>query len=296
MTDQIGLIGIGNMGEPISLNLLKNFGSLWIYDVHSEACETVKKHGAVVADSPVQVAEKCDIILLVVPGAKEVEKVLFSSSGISQIIDKEILVVDMTTSDPRSSVSFSKRLAEKGIDYLDAPMTGGVIGAKDGQLLLMIGGQQDHVTRCWPVFQHISKKAFHLGKVGSGHLMKLIHNQLSHATFLAACEAVFLGQQYDLSVDTMIEVFNQGNARSYATEVRFPKFILPETYDMGATFNTVYKDISLVREIGQAAGVKLPINDCTHDYWEYGVKSNQGEEDCTKIFPLLNECLLKNAS
>ena len=135
----------------------------------------------------------------------------------------------MTTTDPDFPKSISKRLSVKEIDYLDAPISGGALGAQNAQLVIMVGGKQEALEKCLPVFNSISKRVVYMGESGSGQTVKLIHNQLSYTTFCATCEAVIMGEKLGLTADKMIDVFNNGTARSFATEVRFPKFILTMT-------------------------------------------------------------------
>jgi len=120
-------------------------------------------------------------------------------------------------------------------------------------------------------------------------LVKLINNQLAHATFLANCEAFTLGEKLGLSLEAMTEVFNHGTARSYSTEIRFPRYILPKSFNMGATFATVYKDLSLVGKLKNRAGLKLPITRNAHSYYKFAVKSGDEEEDFSKIFLKMKE-------
>lgn len=291
MVDKIGLIGAGNMGRPIAENLLREISALVVYDKKPKIMKKMEEIGAKVTQSPAEVASQTNVIFVIVPSSTEVDDVLFGQNGVVETATDGTVIVDMTTSEFQFSTRVAERLSKLGLEYLDSPMTGGVLGAKEAQLLLMVGGKHEIFKKYLHFFEIISKRAIYLGKAGSGHLMKLIHNQLSHATFLATCEAVTLGQEYGLSSKTMIEVFNSGNARSYATEVRFPRFILPETYDMGATFETVYKDISIVRKIGEEAGLRLPINDCTYQYWQYGIEKGEKEKDCTVIFQMMKNIL-----
>jgi 3-hydroxyisobutyrate dehydrogenase len=199
----------------------------------------------------------------------------------------------MTTGDPHYSKPFADRLARREIAYLDSPMTGGATVAKAGRLLLMVGGDRSVYERCLPVLERISKRAVHVGPVGSGHVMKRIHNHVSHAVFAATCEGVALGERLGLSPTNMLEVFNEGNARSYTTEVRSPKFILPGTYDSGASFNIVCTDMALVRTLGRRVRFRLPINDCTYRYWKHAVDAGMGQEDWSKIVLLLKDYLAK---
>jgi 3-hydroxyisobutyrate dehydrogenase len=255
--------------------------------------EGLSAGGARLTATPAELAQESDIILLVVPDSTAVRRVLFGKNGVTRGAAKGTIVLDMTTGDPQCSKPFSDRLAKVGVAYLDAPMTGGATGAQAGRLLLMVGGDRGAYERCLPVFQRISKRAIHVGPVGSGHVMKLVHNHVSHAVFAATCEGVALGERLGLTPKDMMDVFNEGNARSYATEVRFPKFILPGTYDSGATFDIVRKDMSLIRQLGRRAKFRLPINACTYRYWTHAVNTGMGREDWSKIVLLLQKYLAK---
>jgi 3-hydroxyisobutyrate dehydrogenase-like beta-hydroxyacid dehydrogenase len=291
MQIRVGVVGLGNMGRPIAENLLRAGFPTTVVDLRRDVVEAMRAAGAQVADTPAQLAGQSDIILLVVPDSSAVRGVLFGKGGLARGAAKGTVVVDMTTGDPQCSKPFADRLARSGIAYLDSPMTGGATGAKAGQLLLMVGGDRNAYERCVPVFQRISKRAIHVGPVGSGHVMKLIHNHVSHAVFAATCEGVALGERLGLSPKDMLEVFNEGNARSYTTEIRFPKFILPGTYDSGASFNIVRKDMSLVQKLGRRAKFRLPINTCTYQYWKRAVDTGMGQEDWSKIVLLLKDYL-----
>jgi 3-hydroxyisobutyrate dehydrogenase-like beta-hydroxyacid dehydrogenase len=249
--------------------------------------ERLRGAGATAAASPAALARQSEFVLLVVPDSGAVRQVLFGKDGAARAAARGSVIVDMTTGDPHSSKPFAVRLARRGIAYLDSPMTGGATGARAGRLLLMVGGERGVYERCLPVLERISKRAIRVGPVGSGHVMKLVHNHVSHAVFAATCEGVALGETLGLSPKDMLEVFNDGNARSYTTEVRFPKFILPETYDSGASFNIVCKDMALVRALGRRAKFRLPINDCTYRYWKHAVDAGMGREDWSKIVLLL---------
>jgi 3-hydroxyisobutyrate dehydrogenase len=293
MTERLGLIGVGNMGRPIAENILRKGFHLVVYDIRDHIKEEMSVQGTEISSSPAELARKSKIIFLVVNNSDDVKDVLFASNGVAKEASSGTIVVDMTTSDPQTSKQFANRLSKRGIEYLDAPVTGGVLGARKAQLFMMVGGRRETYEKCLPIFEVISKEAVYMGGAGSGHLIKLIHNQVAHSTFLAACEGIVLGEKLGLSVDAMVEVFNQGTARSYATEVRFPKYILSGTYEMGATFSTVYKDMSLVRKLGRIAGMQLPITNCTYNYWRYPIEKGEGDEDCAKVILKMKRMLSK---
>ncbi len=290
---RVGVIGLGNMGQPIAENLLRAGFPTTVYDLRPAAVEALRCAGAVAAASPAALAGRSELVLLVVPDSGAVRQALFGRNGAARAASRGSVIVDMTTGDPRHSTRFADRLAKRGIAYLDSPMTGGATGAKAGRLLFMVGGDPGVYRRCLPVLERIGKRAIHVGPVGSGHVMKLVHNHVSHAVFAATCEGVALGERLGLSPENMLEVFNAGNARSYTTEVRFPRFIVPGTYDSGATFDIVRKDMSLVRKLGRRSGFRLPINDCTYRYWKRAVDAGMGKEDWSKIVLVLKDFLAK---
>ncbi len=288
---RVGVVGLGNMGRPIAENLLRAGFPTTVFDLRREASDALRAAGAHAAVSPAALAEQSDIVLLVVPDSRAVRGVLFGKGGAARGAAMGSVVVDMTTGDPQHSKPFAERLAKSGIAYLDAPMTGGATGARAGQLLIMVGGARDTYERCLPVFRCLGKRAIHVGPVGSGHVMKLIHNHVSHAVFAATCEGVALGESLGLSPQDMIEVLNEGNARSYATDVRFPRFILSGAFNSGATFDIVCKDMALVRMLGRRARVRLPINAATYRYWKRAVDAGMGREDWSKIVLRLKDFL-----
>ncbi len=289
MEHRLGIVGIGNMGEPITENLHSAGFEVVTYDKRQEIARKMRAKGIKVAKTLKELSERSDIILDILPDTSATREVLTRKEGLLEGMREPKVILDMTTSDPRESIELGKFLREKNIEYLDCPMTGGVIGAKTRGLVLMVGGNEKVFQRCKYILDVIAKKIFYMGKLGNGHYMKLVHNQLSHSTFLAACEAATLGVGLGLPLDTMIEVFNFGNARSYATEVRFPRFILSGSYDAGASFKTMYKDIGLVMRKTEELNYNFPITRATFDYWYYPVKHGQGDKDYTTIFNLIGQ-------
>jgi 3-hydroxyisobutyrate dehydrogenase-like beta-hydroxyacid dehydrogenase len=290
---RVGVIGVGTMGRGIVENLLRAGFQPGVYDLRREVLEEMRRLGALPAATPAELARRSDVLLLVVPDEKAVKSVLFGAGGAIRGAAPGVLVVDMTTSDPCQSRPTAQRLAKQGVDYISATMTGGASGARAGRILLMVGGPRKLYERCRPVFRAISKRAIHVGGgVDHGHIMKLIHNHVSHAVYAATCEAVVLGQTLGLAIPEMMEVFNEGNARSYASEVRFPKFIQAGT-PMGATFDIVYKDMSLVRKLAKRAKIRAPINGCTYRYWRRAVQTGRGREDWAAAMEVMREMLAR---
>ena len=289
MKHVLGVIGVGLMGRPIAENLKKDGFEVYVYDKNEQVLEELKKEDLLVAKNPKELMENADVVLDILNDTNSLRKVMEQQEGLLEGIKGRKIVIDMTTSDPEKSKVIGAELKELGIEYLDCPMTGGMTGAQNRELVIMAGGAPEVFEEVKYILDGISKALIYLGKSGSGHYMKLIHNQLSHSTFLAACEAFNLGRELGIDEKAMIDVFNIGNARSYATEVRFPKFILSGTYKAGASFYTVGKDISLVAKKANELNYDLPITRATFDYWRYAIETGKGEDDYSTIVNLMEE-------
>jgi 3-hydroxyisobutyrate dehydrogenase len=291
--ENIGLIGTGIMGNPIARNLLKAGYPLTIYARRENVKEEFRALGAGIAATPAELAKKCDILFLIVNYSRDVKELLYSKDGIVGGAKPGTIIADMTTTDPQFPRETAERLSKRGIEFLDAPISGGALGAQNAQLVVMVGGKKEAFEKCLPVLKPISKKVVYMGPVGSGQTVKLIHNQLSYTTFLAVCEAVILGERLGLSANDVIDVFNNGTARSFATEVRFPKFILNGKFNMGVPFPTAYKDISLARNLRRTTGVHFPISSWVYKYMKYCMDRNADQDDLSTIFVKMKDILGK---
>lgn len=283
----LGVVGVGLMGRPIAENLKNKGFEVYAYDLNKQTLKELEEEGIKSTENPKELIEKVDVLLDVLNDTNHFRDVLDEENGILKGINGRKIVIDMTTSDPEKSKPIGAELKEYGVEYLDCPMTGGRVGARNGELIIMAGGDKKVFEEVRYILDAISKELVYLGGMGSGHYMKLIHNQLSHSTFLASCEAFNLGRELGIDEEAMIKVFNVGNARSYATEVRFPKFILSGTYDAGASFYTVGKDISLIAKKANELNYDLPITRATFDYWRYAIETGNGDEDYSKIVNLM---------
>lgn len=288
MNKTIGIIGTGNIGFPILINLKDSGVKVVSYARRDTVIEAIKEKGIEVTGTPKELARKADIIFDILNDANSTLSVLNNDDMLSGLSEGKIWV-DMTTSDPDESVPIGELLSSKGVYYIDCPITGGKKGAVDKQLVCMAAGDESAFKEVEFYLNKISKKVFYLGKIGNGHYMKLIHNQLSHSTFLAACEAVNLGKALGMDPEVMIDVFNSGNARSYATEVRFPEYILPETYNAGASFKTVQKDIGIVIRKIESLGMSMPVSEAAYRYWCYAVDKGMEDVDYSTIYRLIGE-------
>ncbi len=285
MKERVGVVGLGNMGIGIALNLLRAGYPLSVLDVDERKVRELSRRRRVrVAGTPAELAEDTGVILLIVPGPEEVEEVILGEEGLIPRLPRGSVIFDLTTSDPRLSKPLARRLSGKGIGYLDSPMSGGAIGAREGTLTLMVGGERRLLRKYRPMLSAFSKKVFHLGPVGAGHTMKLIHNLLSHITYLAACESLRAGERAGLKLKEMVEVINAGNARSYATEHRFPRYILSGTFRGGSTVYNFRKDVGMGLELERRLKTPHQLSQAAFGYVESAARAGMLKRDYTLLY------------
>ena len=290
MNQTVGILGAGNMGFPISRHIAEDGRKVVVYDILYDA--TAQKYAGTdiaVARTPRELVERSDVILLIVKDTSITLKNIDCADGLLDGLNGKKIFVDLTTSDPQESAKLGKRILEAGAHYMDSPMTGGQIGALDRKLVLMASGDQAVFEEVRPILEPLAKKVFYLGgDIGLGHFMKLIHNQLSGSVFMATCEAVFLGKAFGMDPKVMIDVFNEGNARSTATESKFPKFVLGGT-PAGCSVGILEKDMNLVLRKAGEKNFSLPITQATYDYWNGPCKEGNPDLDYAEMLEFMKK-------
>ena len=211
--------------------------------------------------------------------------VLAGAQGAGQVI------VDLTTSDPAHSRALAQDLSDRGLRLVDAAMTGGAAGADAGTLTLMLGGAEADIDRVRPVLQAIASRLFHLGPVGAGHAMKLVHNLILHSAFLATCEGLHLAERAGLDLDRAVEVLNAGNARSFVTEVRFPRDILSGTMNARSVVANLEKDLGLAQDMAAGLSARIPFGAMTRAVLVKALALGHGGTDFSHLFPLYEDII-----
>lgn len=274
---RVAVIGLGQMGGGVA-RCLDKAGAL--HAAHDKRPDQRQAIG--LSDRVTGAIEEADILVFVAPSTTEIAEVL----GEMTLRDGQV-VVDLTTSHPDASTALAAKIAGQGVAYVDAAMTGGAAGADAGTLTLMMGGEEDVIARIAPTLDLISKQRFHMGPVGAGHAMKLVHNLILHSAFMATCEGLTLAKKAGLDVDRAVEVLNAGNARSFVTEVRFPRDILGGVMNGRSRIANLEKDLGLAREFAAAQGGPSVYTDLTHDLLNLAVRNGEAETDFSYLFPML---------
>lgn len=253
---KVGFIGLGIMGQPMALNLLKAGFSLTVYNRTAEKAKSVVEAGATQVGSPKLVAENSDVIITMVTGPEDVKHVILGPEGVIEGARPGAIVVDMSTISPAVAKEVHAALAAKGIGMLDAPVSGGDTGAKAGTLSIMVGGEAQLVEKCREIFEAMGKKITHIGGPGMGQLAKLVNQVLVAGTLLATCEALTLAAKAGADLEKVLEAVAGGAAGSWQLSNLGPKMIEGD-FAPGFMLKLLQKDLRLALQ--EADGLHAPL-------------------------------------
>jgi 3-hydroxyisobutyrate dehydrogenase len=280
----VGVIGLGNMGRGIASNLGKTDRDVYVWDAVEAARARFKDRAGFAIAPPGEMARKCQAILFLVPATPEIRACLEGADGILANARPDLILCDLTTSDPTATRALAAELAPRGIHYIDAGTSGGPTRADSGDLILMVGGDKSAFERVRPALNDIATTIYYLGDSGAGHTMKLLHNIVCHATFLATTEAFRLGERAGLKLDDMVTVLNNSNARSYVTDQRYPKHILSKTWDGRSRIFNLHKDLKMGVALGRRLGGGTEFSEATFRYLDKAVRRGMAEDDYTLLY------------
>jgi 3-hydroxyisobutyrate dehydrogenase-like beta-hydroxyacid dehydrogenase len=289
MKEKVGFIGLGAMGVPMSQRLLEAGYPLAVYDVRKEALEILVKKGAQGAVSPKEVAEKCRKVITIVPNSDAVEQVVFGPGGLLEGMKAGDVLMEMTSAYPPSTLKVSQALAGKGVNMIDAPVSGGVVGAVAGTLSVMVGGDEKIFESCRPILSVMGKNLFYIGGIGFGHALKAINNFLSATTLAATSEAIILASKMGISPQRAVEVLQVSTGRSYSTELKIPKFVLPRTFNSGFTLELMHKDLNTVTRMAREYKVPMLMANLVQELYGYSLAHGDKKTDHTAIFSSLED-------
>jgi 3-hydroxyisobutyrate dehydrogenase-like beta-hydroxyacid dehydrogenase len=258
----IGFIGLGNMGAHMARRLIEAGHRVIVYDTRQEAIGNLAALGAVAARSAAEVADSAETVMASLPTPDVVFKVATGPAGV--IEGKRIRrFVDLSTTGATMAQRIFTLLAARDIVQIDSPVSGGVVGAEKGTLAVMVSGPHAEIAAIQPVLA-VFGKIFNLGqRPGAGQTMKLVNNAVAAAATAATSEVMVAGVKAGLDPRLMLEVINAGTGRNTATEIRFPKFVLPGSFDSGFTAGLLLKDVNLFLAEREALGVPTPVIEAT---------------------------------
>ena len=246
---KIGYVGIGIMGRPMALNLLKSGHALYIHNRTPAKCQALAAQGAAVCTSAAEVAGQVEVVFINVPDTPDVEAVLFGTGGIYESARPGLIVVDNSTISPAQTRVFAERLARQEVAFLDAPVSGGDVGAERGTLSIMVGGDKAVFAQCLPLFEVLGAKVTHVGPVGMGQTCKACNQLFCALHMLACCEGISLAQKAGLDPSIMVDVVSSGAGGSWALQNLGPKIVARDMAP-GFMIDLLSKDLKYTAELG----------------------------------------------
>ena len=279
---RVGFVGLGHMGIPMAGHLLTAGHQVTGYDPDPSAAERAATTGIDIVTDLAEITDHADVILLMLPNSAVVEKVLVED-GLLTRIPTGGTVIDMGSSKPASTRQLAGTAAEHGVDYVDAPVSGGVVGAEAGSLTIMVGGQPEAVAKVHDLLTAMGSKVTHLGPAGAGHALKALNNLMSATHLLVSSEALLVGQEFGLDINVMLDAINTSTGRSGSTEVKWPKYVVPGTFDSGFGLSLMLKDIRIAVELATECGLPSRLGEAAVALWSEAEKALPTGSDHTRI-------------
>src|SRR6201996_4664540 len=276
----IGFIGLGNMGFPMARRLIEAKHQLFVFDQRKEVMDKLVALGAEAASSPKDVADRTETVMASLPSLQASLEVATGKDGV--IEGKKVKrFVDLSTVGSQMAVKIHDILAKKNIVQLDSPVSGGVGGAEKGTLAVMVSGPKADYEAVKAALEVIGKVFFIGTKPGSGQTMKLANNFLSATAMVATSEAVVMGVKSGLDPKVMVDVINSGSGMNTASRDKFPRAVLPRSFDFGFATGLMVKDVRLCLEEAKALGMSMEVAEAVGRLWEVVVREMGAESDFT---------------
>jgi 3-hydroxyisobutyrate dehydrogenase len=277
-----GYIGVGNMGGAVARRILSAH-PLTVYDRNANAVRRMAEAGAEVALSAADLARRCDVIFLCLPTPEHVRSVLFDEGGIAGAAAAGTLIIDQTSGEPSATRDMATRLQEKSIELVDAPLSGGLKGAEEGTVAMMVGGTDEQFTRIRPLLEAIGPNVFHAGPLGTGNAVKLANNMVSAAHRLISMEALALAVKSGVEPKRAMEIFMASSARNFFMERFLSPAIVNGDLHSGFSFALMHKDVRLACQLGIEQGVTLFSGNLVREYFQMCMNLRGREADVNTI-------------
>ncbi len=285
-TLKIGYIGLGLMGKPMALNILKAGFPVFVHNRSRPALDELITHGAKEASSPAEIASRVDVVFTNLPDTPDVEKVTLGEKGIIEGAHPGLIFVDNSTIKPAAARQISERLLEKGMIALDAPVSGGQVGAQQGTLTIMVGGDASALERIMPVLQAIGKTITHIGEAGSGQVAKAANQIMVAAQMVAMGELLIFAKKAGADPQKVIQAIKGGAAQCWTLDQK-PARLFAGNRTPGFKAHMQAKDLNIVIETARQYGTSLPATAVNAQLFNAMVQKNMGELDNSAIIGII---------
>ncbi|WP_339769465.1 3-hydroxyisobutyrate dehydrogenase [uncultured Paraglaciecola sp.] len=295
----VAFIGLGNMGGPMAANLLKAQAKVKVFDLVPAVVAELKNKGATAVNSAVDAVDGADIVISMLPAGKHVQSLYLGDSergtaGLIDVLTENTLVIDSSTIDAATSISVGNALSEKGIHFLDAPVSGGTAGAAAGTLTFIVGGEETAYQSALPVLQAMGKNIFHAGQNGAGQIAKICNNMLLSVLMLGTSEALQMAIDNGLDPKVMSDIMLQSSGRNWTLELYNPcPDVMPNVpssndYKGGFMVDLMRKDLGLALDTALKSHSSTPMGAMAQNLYNMHSMQGNGQRDFSSIFELFS--------
>ena len=285
----IGFIGVGIMGTPMVRCLLKAGFPVNVYDRRETQVAPLVEEGVVAKNSPKEVAESSDIVITMLPNSMIVDSVMFDENGLFEGLTAGKVFIDMSSADYHTNQRICLRLKDKGVEMLDAPVTGSSKGATEGTLTIMVGGEESTLEKVRPVLEAMGSKIIHVGPVGTADIAKACNQMLFALNLAAASEVFALAAKAGLDPEMLLSIANNGSGESYASRVKFDKFVLKRNFKAGFTTNLMAKDVDIALSMARNLQVPMRMGDLARETLRIAQNKGYGLDDCSGMVRIIED-------
>ena len=286
MAVSVGFIGLGNMGNPMAANVLKGGFSLMVFDTNADTLKNLVEGGAVRAASATQVVESVDVLLTSLPGSPEVESVYLEPRGLVERARPGAVLVDLSSVLPSTPRKIEPKAQARGVHFLEAPVSGGVTGARAATLAIMVGGDAAVLERVRAILRTIGPNIYHVGPAGAGNTVKAINNMMASVNALAMMEGLVVGLKAGLDLKTVSEIVKASSGNSNAL-ARVERALIPRNFEPGFKVQLMNKDLETFNTIAKALHVPVSFSNVAQRYQQAALAAGLGEKDTSVIFTLI---------
>lgn len=286
MAVSVGFIGLGNMGNPMALNVMKNGFPMTVFDLNPRAMENLVQAGAKAATSAKQVVESAEVLLTSLPGSPEVEGLYLEPGGLVELAKPGSVLVDLSSVLPSTPRKLELRAKARGVHFLEAPVSGGVTGARAATLAIMAGGDAAVLERVRPILRSIGPNIYHVGAAGSGNTVKAINNMMASVNALAMMEGLVVGLKAGLDLKTVSEIVKASSGNSNAL-ARVERALIPRNFEPGFKVQLMNKDLETFNTIAKELHVPVSFSNVAQRYQQAALAAGLGEKDTSVIFTLI---------
>lgn len=281
---RVAFLGLGIMGRPMTANLVKAGHEVTVWN------RTPGKdvEGARSAASPAEAARGAEVVWMCVSDTKAVESVLFGPDGVEQSLAEGMIIVDSSTIAPSATRSFAARVSSRGVDYVDAPMTGSKIAAEGGTLIFMVGGEDAVIDKLSPLFAAMGKKIFRMGETGKGHATKLVMNLQIAVIYEGFAEALTLGAKLGVDIERLMPLINASMVKSGVVDYKAP-FVMKRDFTPNFPLRLMLKDLRLALDAAKESRVKLPAVETVEEIYDMAAEDGNADLDYAATLTLLEK-------